>query len=556
MSNNIGEQSIIIQPSSIPAEGLKEIFYQMQNCVCKIDNNNKKGTGFFCKIAYNNVILPVLITCNHILNENDIEDNRLIQLFINNNRRRILMDSSRKRYTNKELDITIIEIRLGKDEIYHDKDRNNFMDIDEKVINDNKINLESAYNNESIYAIHYGNEKLSFSCGILNNFEDRKTINFFCDLENYSLGCPILSSKTFKIIGIFYGKSKNKRICCGRFIKYITDEYILKNNISINELELIYKVNKRSSKNIFGEKFVKNNFNNIELIINGEKIFLTEEYVLQKGENRIKLIIKNNLDNLEHMFYKCDSLVNIDGLKYLNVKNINDFSCMFWECSSLYDIEPLENWNVSNVTNFHGMFCACFSLKNLKPLEKWNVSNGTNFSNMFHQCGLLSDLKPLERWNTLMGYDFSFMFYACESLADTTPLQNWNVSNGAYFCNMFCGCSSLTNITSLRNWDVSDGTNFHSMFCGCRKLTDITSLQNWNVSKGEDFRYIFYCCYKLIDIKPLQRWDVSKGKYFSKIFCDCNILSDIRPLENWNVSNGIEFIGAFSGCFKLSDIKY
>ena len=43
---------------------------------------------------------------------------------------------------------------------------------------------------------------------------------------------------------------------------------------------------------IFGESFVKENKENIELIINGEKIDLIDVYKLKEGENNIKLIIK------------------------------------------------------------------------------------------------------------------------------------------------------------------------------------------------------------------------------------------------------------------------
>ena len=43
---------------------------------------------------------------------------------------------------------------------------------------------------------------------------------------------------------------------------------------------------------IFGKLFVKGNKENIELIINGEKIDLIDVYELKEGENNITLIIK------------------------------------------------------------------------------------------------------------------------------------------------------------------------------------------------------------------------------------------------------------------------
>ena len=72
--------------------------------------------------------------------------------------------------------------------------------------------------------------------------------------------------------------------------------------------------------NIFGEKFVENSQNNIYLIINGIKEKLVKGYKLKKGENKIEIIIKNQIINLEYMFENCTKLTNIEELKYLEMK--------------------------------------------------------------------------------------------------------------------------------------------------------------------------------------------------------------------------------------------
>ena len=71
------------------------------------------------------------------------------------------------------------------------------------------------------------------------------------------------------------------------------------NNISIykNEIKVMYKTTEKGFEIIFGEKFVENNKNNIELIINGEKSKLIPKYELNEGENDITIIIKNKLTN-------------------------------------------------------------------------------------------------------------------------------------------------------------------------------------------------------------------------------------------------------------------
>ena len=120
MSVVIQEKLIEDQPIPVSIEGTEIILDQMKKCVCKIYQNGNKGTGFFCKIPFDNNLLPVLITNNHVLNENDIKNNKKIELSINNVVKEIKIDNSRKRYTNSDenIDITIIKIKPNKDKIY------------------------------------------------------------------------------------------------------------------------------------------------------------------------------------------------------------------------------------------------------------------------------------------------------------------------------------------------------------------------------------------------------------------------------------------------------
>ena len=306
-----------------------------------------------------------------------------------------------------------------------------------------------------------------------------------------------------------------------------------------NIINLIYYVEKdeEGEQNIFGEKFFKNNKSKIELVINGIKSELIGKYILKEGENKIQIIIKNKLNDLEDMFRDCSKLENIDELKQLDTKEISNFSGMFLGCSLLSDINSLKNWNVSKGTNFSWMFDGCSSLLDIKPLENWNVSNGINFSCIFRGCSSLSDISSLEKWNVSKGIDFSGMFRECSSLSDTKSLEKWNVSKGTNFSGLFWGCSSLSDIKSLEKWNVSKGTNFSDMFWGCSKISDIKSLVNWDVSKGTDFSYMFNECISLSNIKSLEKWNVSKSANFSGIFGKCSSELDLKSLEaKWNIS--------------------
>ena len=62
-----------------------------------------------------------------------------------------------------------------------------------------------------------------------------------------------------------------------------------------NEINLIYNAEEEKECQIFGDKFIEKNRNNIELDINGNKSKLISKYKLKKGDNNIKMIIKIKL---------------------------------------------------------------------------------------------------------------------------------------------------------------------------------------------------------------------------------------------------------------------
>ena len=293
------------QPISISLEIKKKILFQMKNCICKIYlKSDEIGIGFLCKFPFNNNLLPALITNNHILN--NIDNNKFIKLNFKNKEKEIKIDNSRKIYIwqDKYIDLSIIEIKPNRDKIY------NYLELDE-----NQQNFELENKEREIYIIYYQKDEINISYSLINDIKNNKNISYYS-------GSPILSLKTFKVIGIHYGYSKNIKLYYGILIKYV----INKLNKNKNEINIIYKTDKEGEENIFGVKFVNNNKNNIELIINGNKNNLIEKYKLRKGGNNIKIIIKNKITFLEYMFYKCKSLKNIKELEYLDTKDINNFN--------------------------------------------------------------------------------------------------------------------------------------------------------------------------------------------------------------------------------------
>ena len=288
-----------------------------------------------------------------------------------------------------------------------------------------------------------------------------------------------------------------------------------KNDTKIKEItiNLIYNAGFKTEFNIFGKEFVEKNKNNIDLILFGKRNKLVDKCILNSGDNKVALIIKNKLTNIEKMFYCCNTLKNIDELKYIDTKDITNFSFVFFGCSSLTDISALQKWDVSKGKNFSYMFSSCTSLSNIKPLEKWNLSNGTNFSHMFDELNILPDINPLLNWNVSNGVDFSYMFRSCSKLTKIDALEYWNVSNGENFSYMFSNISYLSRVDALKNWNVSKGKDFSFMFERCQSLFDVSPLKDWNVSNRAQFNSMFKSCHSVMDFNVLKNWKVSDNNF-------------------------------------------
>ena len=177
-----GNESIFINyPNIISYECTKKLLNQMENNICKIKIGQEQGSGFFCKIPFpdNNNMLKVFITNNHVLNKEIIyKDNSKIELDIRSERDIIKLDlKNRKKYTNEEYDVTIIEIK-EEDKI------NNYLELDDIIIDDilNIKNNNKEYLDETIYIIQYPSSKLSVSYGILVNIYDDKNMILFINV--------------------------------------------------------------------------------------------------------------------------------------------------------------------------------------------------------------------------------------------------------------------------------------------------------------------------------------------------------------------------------------
>ena len=383
MENIIKEKSIKTSPEPVSFKATATILSQMNNCVCRIYINNCEGTGFFTKIPYKSKLLPVLITNNHIINQDDILNNNYFSIYLNNDKKikRIQLNNNRLIYTNEKLDITIIEIKDN------DIINNKYLELDNEIMNYFNLNkeedlnyLSDIYSNNSIYLINYPDYKnIVVSYGQPPNFSESEIFHK-CTTKKGSSGSPILLINNQKLIGIHYGSSEQYDFNKGRLLIYAIIEFEkIKNNlllidkegkyININEKnnyiiaefdikednenirifnsyekcyrEHIFIVYKKEYEN---EEEIKNN---CEIYINDELIPFSYFHNNKKGKYKIKYNFKDNIKNMNYMFCGCSSLTNID-LSNFNSNNAINMSCMFFGCTSLKDIN-LSNFKSNKV---------------------------------------------------------------------------------------------------------------------------------------------------------------------------------------------------------------
>ena len=150
--------------------------------------------------------------------------------------------------------------------------------------------------------------------------------------------------------------------------------------IEKKQKEIIFIYQNDNPKNnkiqIFGKKFVSNNKNKSKIIINEKEIELSEFYEIEPNLLNTKIIVR-----------------------LIEKQNINDMSYMFYNCTSLIAIHNFSNFDMSKVTNMSYMFCGCSSLKYLNDFLLLKDINPENISYMFFGCRALINLPNILLWN-------------------------------------------------------------------------------------------------------------------------------------------------------------
>ena len=280
-------------------ESTKKILFQMMNCICKIQIKGTYATGFFCKFSHEKQAIKVFMTNYHVLNENDLKENKKLNLSLNDEKETIIINLSieRKTFLSKEYDITLIELK--------DEDKiKDYLELDDNLLQDNSENI---YKNKSIYVLHYQNEKNAcVSYGLLHNI-DKYNIIHNCTTSNSSFGAPILNLQNNKIIGIYTNNSINYNI--GTLLKLTIIDYINKNYMEDGKDLIIinnkkYKIIKKLGEGGFGKV--------IQVLNKSDNKFYAIKVIPIKNESKDKIGgIQNEAKILSE--FNCDNIVKCYG---------------------------------------------------------------------------------------------------------------------------------------------------------------------------------------------------------------------------------------------------
>ena len=456
-----------------------------------INGNNefRSGIGVLCNIPSKK--LKAIITFNHSLNLEFLNDGKKMVLYINDREVEIDMKKNRYKYANEELDVTIVEI-LEKDGV------ENFVGLDKFLNSRNYVGTD-------IKCLSLKDGK---NIEILNSTIKEKNEDYYiCSLDSNSEGI-ILLKDNFKLIGLM--KGNNQIITLNQILKKINFIKCIYDIKSEDKDEIIQIINNENNKGFIKNKGIENQ---IKIMINGEiKSDILSYKFNQEGIQNIYLLSYEQLTNMSCLFSDCTSLKEID-LESFDTSQVTDMSDMFYNCSSLKKIH-ISNLNTEKVKNMSFMFHSCSLIKELDLLS-FNTSNVTDMLSMFEKCSSLEELN-LKSFNTNNVKDMSYMFFECSSLKEIN-LTSFNTEQVTNFSRMFHNCSSLKEI-NLNSFKTSNVEDMSYMFHNCSSITKLFLLR-FDVINVTNKSGMFYGCSSL------------KKLYFVSFYAPLNTTDNVTDMS-------------------------
>ena len=482
--------------------------------IAKIEReNNISGIGILCNIPEKHI--KVLLTYNHLINLNVLNQTEFLLLTINNKNKQINLKSNRYKYTDTSLDITIIEI-LDEDNI-HD-----FIEIHNCINSENYIckNILSFCLNK--------NKKLDIiDNGII--LKKNNNDNYICSSASIEEGVVILKND-LKLIGFIKDNYNSNEIEIIPMYKIINKINFIKCTYEIKNIGLGKQIQIINNKrfpydNIINEEIERE----MRVIINGEiqpvinkekKLDYLTYIFMEDGIHTFYFISNNYLTNMAYMFKNCSTLIKID-LSSFNTDQVLNMSSMLSNCNSLKNID-LSTFNTDKVINMSYMFNGC-SLFTQLDLSKLITNKVINMRGMFGYCSSLKYIN-LSRFNTSQVTDISYMFSNCLLLSEIN-LSSFNTNKVTNMEGVFYNCSSLKKIKISPLFKTSNAENMSYMFYACKNLK-VLDLSPFETYKLKNISFMFFHCYSLRKI-DLSSFYLNPNCEKYGIFYKCDSLNQV-----------------------------
>jgi len=323
---------------------------QIKNNLCKIIyNDGKKGTGFFCKISFPQSSAPInaLMTTNQILGDNDIIPEKTIQLILYNDQAvNLNIDISRKIYTDKLFDITIIEIKKEDNLNIGGK----LLEIDEQVIDDNAIR-NNIFLEKPVYLIDFSNKEIICSVGLVQEISSNDySIQTFCFNKKESSGGPMFNLSNSKIIGIHKGSKGGLNWKYGTFIKGPIEYFNQKYNLNLLPIFNQNNFNPMYQGNNMNNNINQNQFSNGNQNYQNQNMNNNQNNVLNRIMNNYTQSMINHKDKNMNMNMNNNNQNMNNNNQYMNNNNQNQNMNNFIQNQNINNYNQNQNMNNFNQT--------------------------------------------------------------------------------------------------------------------------------------------------------------------------------------------------------------
>ena len=501
-------ENFFICPNFISYESTKKIIRQMERYICKLKlGETKTGTGFFCSIPFPdmNNLLNVFITANHIINDDLLnkKDGKISFKIWEESEKTILNLNNRMKYSNKEYDITIIEIK-DEDNI------RNFLELDDLILSDllENRNRNQDFEDKTLYITQYPSGNLSVSYGIfINACELNKHIfRHKCSTYDGASGSPIFNEQSNKVIGVHLRNCVGKNYKEGSFLNYAIKEFIEKNynkkekNINNNENENDNKTNdkKNEAENEKKEKLkLFNKKYNTKIKTNTELIDLNTKNIGNEGLEKLCEIEFKELNNLQ-LFKNI-----ISDIKPLKDAKFDKLEKLVLSYNSISDISVLEKVNFMKLKELN------LGNNNISDINVLKNTFFPNLEKLLLSNNNISDIEALDQ-------------------ADFEKLKELILNNN-----------------QIINIDVLENVEFPKL----KKLNlEGNKIQDINVLKKVDFKELNELNLfrnKISDINIFNQCKFNKLRSLNVNSNPLDIAKNLFIIDNLKKIKGLRFIGNF-----------